>query len=470
MIISRDTFDKLKHYVSVRLQQGVPLVDADWNEKDDIRKYEMNAFLKWFVGDGVPLGNDGFKIVAIDPPARDFTIRGGDGTTDGAGRCLVDGWDAINEDDVRYSQQILTNQERADALGVDRVEPLSDAMDGVHTVYLDMWEREVTPGEEGDDQFIYDWNLINQNIGEPTCTRIKREWVVRVVAGEEAPEPEVDSGHVHYPLAHITLRAVQPISQEDITDLRRTEINFAALVEEITDARGIKGNLGNRLDESLTKGGQLRQNVVGNAQVRAGAGIEEDKITFSDAGHNHDGVNGQKISPINLLGVNASVSAANLNILTGGLAGGATNLHYHQDIPAQTLRFSAHFPVKKFRTYREFDDHEFAYLKCPGGTKCGGIIPLNMPNGSRIKKIGVYTRSEGACHLWVSLVHSPSSSNAVYEGFPIKIESPGYAERTEDVFVDANNSYHIAIYKPILSLYDVYIDGVIVDYQITTLF
>ena len=27
---TRDTFDKSKHYVGVRLQQGVPMVDADW--------------------------------------------------------------------------------------------------------------------------------------------------------------------------------------------------------------------------------------------------------------------------------------------------------------------------------------------------------------------------------------------------------------------------------------------------------
>ena len=60
--ISRDTFDELKHYVGVRLQQGVPLVDADWNEQDDIRRYELRRFLKRFVGDGVPRGEDGFAI------------------------------------------------------------------------------------------------------------------------------------------------------------------------------------------------------------------------------------------------------------------------------------------------------------------------------------------------------------------------------------------------------------------------
>ncbi len=59
---SRDTFDRIKHYVSVRLQQGVPIVDADWNELQDVRKHELETFLKWFVGNGVPLGNDGFAI------------------------------------------------------------------------------------------------------------------------------------------------------------------------------------------------------------------------------------------------------------------------------------------------------------------------------------------------------------------------------------------------------------------------
>src|SRR3954451_18281396 len=62
---SRDTFDRLKHYVGVRLQQGVPLIDADWNELEDIRRFELQAFLKWFIGDGVPQGNDGFRIAAL---------------------------------------------------------------------------------------------------------------------------------------------------------------------------------------------------------------------------------------------------------------------------------------------------------------------------------------------------------------------------------------------------------------------
>ena len=59
-VISTSTFDPLARYVNVRMQQGVPIVDADLNELDDIRQFELRAFLKWFVGDGVPDGNDDF--------------------------------------------------------------------------------------------------------------------------------------------------------------------------------------------------------------------------------------------------------------------------------------------------------------------------------------------------------------------------------------------------------------------------
>jgi len=92
---SRDTFDRLDRYVGVRLQQGVPLVDADWNEQEDIRKYELQAFLKWFAGNGVPQGNDGFQILSASGRQNDFVIRGGDGTAEGAGRCLVEGMDCL---------------------------------------------------------------------------------------------------------------------------------------------------------------------------------------------------------------------------------------------------------------------------------------------------------------------------------------------------------------------------------------
>ena len=74
--ITNDTFNPIRAYCNVRLQQGVPLVDADVNELDDIRKFEVRAFLKWIVGDGVPDGSDGFHILS-NGTADGFTISAG---------------------------------------------------------------------------------------------------------------------------------------------------------------------------------------------------------------------------------------------------------------------------------------------------------------------------------------------------------------------------------------------------------
>ena len=72
-VITKDTFKPLLRYVGVRLQQGVPIVDADWNEMEDVRKFELRAYLKWFVGNGIPEGNDGFRLTALGA-SNDFTV------------------------------------------------------------------------------------------------------------------------------------------------------------------------------------------------------------------------------------------------------------------------------------------------------------------------------------------------------------------------------------------------------------
>ncbi len=235
---SRDTFNKMKHYVGVRLQQSVPLVDADWNEQDDIRKHELQMFLKWFVGNGVPKGNDGFNIFSVNEGINnDFFIKGGDSTVEEAGRCLVEGWEVINEKDLKYTNQLLYDKASLVAeWDVLPLKPLRPPQKGSRTdlVYLDVWEREVNAAE--------DLDLFNKKIGIETCVRLKREWVVRVIEGKESkppkmPElPEPPAGHVFYLLAVITRKArKQIIEQNDIEDQRR--IGVEVLSEEISVQR-----------------------------------------------------------------------------------------------------------------------------------------------------------------------------------------------------------------------------------------
>lgn len=302
---SRDTFDRLKHYVGVRLQQGVPLIDADWNEQEDIHRYELRAFLKWFAGNGVPKGNDGFAIIAAAGTTNNLDIRGGNGTAEGAGRCIVEGLDVMIASTLRYSAQPLYNNPTlAGQWGVTPIVPLTTPVAArIDTVYLDVWEREVDSSEDA--------SLINPAIGIESCVRLKREWAVRVAQGSlTAPAPP--AGHVFYPLARLQRPAGNAtITAAMIEDLRTTGINLADLAAEIADARGMKANIGNRLDESLTKGGQLRANVVGNAQVAADAAISESKILFSATGHDHHG--GAAGNPIGAAGLeNNAVTADKL--------------------------------------------------------------------------------------------------------------------------------------------------------------
>jgi hypothetical protein len=175
-----DTFDPAKGYVGIRLQQGVPLLDRDWNELEDIRRYEMMSLRKNYVGNGSP--DDGFRIAAADPASSDFKIM--------AGRCLVDGFEAVNkpsaQDHIFYSEQPA-----APALTV----PADPTDPRVDTAYLDVWIEEVRSAGGSDP-------LQNpQDLGVETCVRHKLNWIVRVDEGKAGYTPE--DFHRYYPIAEI---------------------------------------------------------------------------------------------------------------------------------------------------------------------------------------------------------------------------------------------------------------------------
>jgi hypothetical protein len=216
---SRNTFDAAKHYVGVRLQQGVPLVDADWNEMEDIRRNELRSLVRWSIGDGIPDGNDGFRIDAVAPAGNDFTIRAG-ASQDG-GRCFVQGWEAVIETDLAYSGQRLYREPGLPAQWqVDPLPALTTAdSERRDTVYLDVWEREVDPAEDA--------ALIDARIGVPTCVRRRREWVVRVSEASDQPPAVVPTGHAFYPLATLKRAAgSRVITAQQVVDRRFTGLTL----------------------------------------------------------------------------------------------------------------------------------------------------------------------------------------------------------------------------------------------------
>lgn len=226
-VISSNTFNALQRYVAVRLQQGVPVVDADWNAMEDTRRYELRAYLKWFVGDGVPEGNDGFRIVGQDA-VDDFVVsKGYTGTVDPVqriGRIVVDGLDVIVDTDVPFrSQPLHTSQAGAAALAAALSVPVVDelpTLDGTAAVYLDVWERLVTPAE--------DPSLVLPGLGTESCARMKREWAVRGRVGTAAPvsgDLEYITGHSYYLLATVMRRtSAGNVRPTDVSDRREQRL------------------------------------------------------------------------------------------------------------------------------------------------------------------------------------------------------------------------------------------------------
>ncbi len=244
-VITPSTFDALRRYVNVRLQQGVPIVDADWNELDDMRKFELRAFLRWFIGDGVPLGSDGFRIAALVAPqnANDFQIQANlaPGAADAlrnVGRCVVEGLDVIITANLRFTEQELHASRGAAAtalaarLGVPVIAALTPpAANQTVIAYLDVWERPVSPTD--------DPTLVLPGLGTESCARVRREWVVRTRVGTTvpvSPNPDFIAGHSYLALATIARRAGDPnVNAADITDVRQTRLNLADLTRRLAN-------------------------------------------------------------------------------------------------------------------------------------------------------------------------------------------------------------------------------------------
>lgn len=216
-LITGETVTDPRHYVGVRLQQGVPLVDADWNELEDIRRHELELIIRDAIGDGVPGQGDGFTIGPVEED-NDFAIQ--------AGMLVLGGWQVINLSIISYSQLPRFYNEDGTFIGVDLETPSSGRTD---MVYLDVWEEEVGAGAGGDSR------LVNDRIGIETATRVARVWTVRVAEDENDFDSIVlnEPGHKYYPLAKLYRDNSPLIEGYMIEDLRRRGLNLADSIKAV---------------------------------------------------------------------------------------------------------------------------------------------------------------------------------------------------------------------------------------------
>ncbi len=188
---TRFTFDPLKRYSGVLMQQGRVQLDADWNEEIDILRRRVRTTTLDTLGPlGVPyaVNPNAFQIGWIAGPPSNLSI--------GPGRLYVDGIqiEAFAEDNASYNTQPFFP-----------APPPLPATGGA-VVYLDVWDREVT--------YIEDPKLPDVALGGPdTTTRQQTVWQLRVDARDNAkcglPVGEPASA------GRLTSRAVAPPASDD---------------------------------------------------------------------------------------------------------------------------------------------------------------------------------------------------------------------------------------------------------------
>lgn len=255
----KDTFDPQKNYIGIRLQQGVPLLDRDWNELEDIRRYQEMTLRRSYLGDGTP--DDGFKISACDPPENnDFKIS--------IGRCLIDGFEAINMPGSKDDFIVFSKQESPQP--IEPADPNHRRYDSVH---LDLWIEEIIPINDLDP-------LKNpQDIKMCTSIRHKVRWCIIVDTGNNGLKKQ--NGHHYYKLAEIN-RLPRGIHNEDIKDFRSkwqslegTEKRFRGIIKSL-----LRGDIPSEPAISLTDAGieliQLEEDSQKNAYLFFNKGTRTD--------------------------------------------------------------------------------------------------------------------------------------------------------------------------------------------------
>lgn len=187
---TRNTFDPTKHFSRVLMQQGRVQLDADWNEQTAILLHTLRTLTRDLFGEhGGPAQGAGFAIIG---GARNFKI--------GEGHYYVDG--ILVENDVacwyRGGPDLPTQPDHQPKDG------LADATQ--YLVYLDVWERHISPVE---DDAIREKALL----GPDTATRAKVVWQVKVLpnpAGETCKDLAATLGRPVAPLAKARVRPTVP--------------------------------------------------------------------------------------------------------------------------------------------------------------------------------------------------------------------------------------------------------------------
>jgi len=161
---SKLSFNKNKHYSSVRMQQGRVQIDADWNEQMDILDHRLQAETVDFIGgSGAPNEAPGFNVTPT-ADQKDLKI--------GKGRYYVNGLLCEREEECPYSEQIDYPDEKL---------PVAP---GSYVAYLDVWQQHITA--------LNDPEIREVALGGPdTTTRLCNRAPVKLLKVEVSALPDL---------------------------------------------------------------------------------------------------------------------------------------------------------------------------------------------------------------------------------------------------------------------------------------
>jgi hypothetical protein len=207
--ISRSSFNPLKEFSGVRMQQGRPQLDADWNEQVDIANYFTRAATGDIIGPaGAPADDAGFAITAVGDelavgPGRMYVAGilcenwqevlvaaaavesgvsgGGSGSGSGGGGGEPSEGDPSMDVVIRKpaQPQLAAPHFSPDISTPTLLQPdlpgyALPTAPGMYSVYLDVWERDITA--------IEDPSILEIALGGvDTTTRTKIIWQVKLM-------------------------------------------------------------------------------------------------------------------------------------------------------------------------------------------------------------------------------------------------------------------------------------------------
>ena len=175
--LSRVRFNPLLDYAGVELQQGRVMLDGDANELAAILDRRLRALASDVLGRAT--------VSSTTPDAFKIAVAGGT-LQIAKGRLYVDGLLAENHGAVsvdpakRIFDDLMSEPQFADPIAYPAQpylpNPPALPTTGHRLVYLDVWDREVTPLENPD--------LVETALGVDTTARVQTVWQVRVLDGD----------------------------------------------------------------------------------------------------------------------------------------------------------------------------------------------------------------------------------------------------------------------------------------------